>query len=239
MVGHGIIQHDSTARINSALSPESPVCFDIWASKGARTYRNYMYFLGSSRASIRGSVLERVLPIPGALVVEADEFMSLMSIAHSSAISLSACLTHYRLHDQNQHQFDADDSEWMCGKLNSLSCPALELTPRPLAAGNPEESIQIIVDQILVKLARMNLAFDGGMPWQTYFVEQEDFRLRYSGAPFGYREYKQLLLLLTLILPPRTFYKLRGLFTSHDMGRDPAAAVRETPLPNTEPGVRP
>jgi len=103
--------------------------------------------------------------------------MSLMSIAHSSAISLSACLTHYRLHDQNQHQFDADDPEWMCGKLNSLSCPALELTPRLLAAGNPEESIQIIVDPILVTVRRMNLTLDCGMPWQTYFVEQEHFWL--------------------------------------------------------------
>jgi hypothetical protein len=188
-----------------------------------------MYFLGASRVSIRRSVLERVLPIPGAIVVEADEFMSVMSIAHSSAILLPACLTHCRLHDQNQHQFNAEDPERMRGKLNSLSCLARELTPRLLAAGIPEESIQIIVDPILATVGRMKLTLDSGMPWQTYFVEQEHFRLYHSSAPFGDRVYKQLSLLLTLILPPRTFYRLKNFYTERTLSRSPVQLGEPSP----------
>ncbi len=237
-VGHGIIQHDSAAGTVSTLSPEFPGCFDIQSSKGAQTFRNYMCFLGTSRVSIRRSVLDRVLPIPQALVVEADEFMSAMAIAHSSAVLLPACLTHYRLHDQNQYQFSANDPERMRRKLNSLVCLATELTTQLASAGIPDESVQIIVEPILVSVGRMKLTLDGGMPWQTYFIEQEDFRLNHSSAPFGYRVFKQLSLLLALILPPRTFYKLRNLYTEKNLRRyrawtgepSPAAAIQEKPL---------
>ena len=195
-------------------------------------------FLGTSRVSIRRSILAKVLPIPEALVVEADEFMSAMSIAHSSAVLLPACLTHYRLHDQNQYQFSADDPERMRRKLNSLSCLAQELATQLAAAGIPEESIQIIVDPILVTVGRMKLTLDGGMPWETYLVEQEVFRLYHSSAPFGYRVYKQLSFLFALIMPPRTFYRLRNLYTEKNLGRyrgwvgepAPATAIQEKPL---------
>jgi hypothetical protein len=167
-----------------------------------------------------------------------DEFISAMSIAHSSAVLLPACLTHYRLRDENQYQFRADDPVGMRRKLNSLSCLARELTAQLAAAGIPEESIEIIVDPTLVTVGRMKLRLDGGMPWQTYFVEQEDFRLRYSSAGLGYRVYKQILLLLTLILPPRTFYRLTNLYAEENMRRHgggvakfpPASAIQETLL---------
>ncbi len=237
-IGHGIIQHDSAAGTASALSAEFPGSFDIRSLKGARTFRDYMCFLGTSRVSIRRSVLDRVLPIPNALVVEADEFMSAMSIAHSSAVLLPGCFTHYRLHDQNQYQFSADDPVRMRRKLNSLTCLARELAIQLAAAGIPEDSIEIIVDPILLTVGRMKLTLDGGMPWQTYFIEQEDFRLNHSSAPFGYRVYKQLSLLFTLILPPRTFYKLRNLYAEKNLRRyrswvgepSPAAAIQEKPL---------
>ncbi|HEY4742768.1 MAG TPA: glycosyltransferase family A protein [Candidatus Acidoferrales bacterium] len=238
VVGHGIIQHDFATGSSSAISPEFPGCFDIQSAKGAQTFRDYMCFLGTSRVSIRQSVLGKVMPIPHALVVEADEFMSAMSIAYSSAVLLPACLTHYRLHDQNQYQFSADDPTRMRRKLNSLTCLAQELIMQLSAGEIPRESILIIVDPILVTVGRMKLALDGGMPWQTYFVEQDDFRLNHSSAPFGYRVYKQLSLLLTLILPPRTFYKLRNIYSEKNLRRyrgwtgepSPAAAIREKAL---------
>jgi glycosyltransferase involved in cell wall biosynthesis len=238
VVGHGIIQHDSSTGASSALSPEFPGCFDIQSPKGAHTFRNYMCFLGTSRVSIRRSVLGKVMPIPHAVVVEADEFMSAMSIAYSSAVLLPACLTHYRLHDQNQYQFSANDPARMRRKLDSITCLARELILQLSAAGIPRESIHIIVDPILVTVGRMKLTLDGGMPWQTYFIEQDDFRLNHSSAPFSYRVYKQLSLLLTLFLPPRMFYKLRNIYSEKNLRRyrgwtgepSPAAAIQERPL---------
>ena len=238
VVGHGIIQHDSATGVNTALSPKFSGCFDLQTTKGAHTFRNYMCFLGTSRVAIRRTVLDRVRPIPETLVVEADEFMSALSIAKSSAVLLPACLTHYRLHDENQYQFSIQDPARMRRKLNSLSSLAEELAVQLFAAGVSKESIEIIVDPILLMVGRMKLALDGGMPWETYFTEQEDFRLNYSSAPFGYRVYKQIALLLTLVLPPRTYYKLRNLYAEKNLRRyrgwvgepTPVAQIQEKPL---------
>jgi glycosyltransferase involved in cell wall biosynthesis len=238
VIGHGIIQDDASAKTVSSLAPKFHGCFDMQSPKGAQTFRDYMCFLGTSRVSIRRSVLDKVLPIPEPLLVEADEFMSAVAIANSSAVLLPACLTHYRLHDQNQYQFSADDPVRLRRKFNSLSCLAQDLPKRLAEAGISEEAIEIIVEPILVAVTRMKLQLDGGMPWETYFVEQDDFRLSYSTAPFGYRVYKQLSLLLTLVLPPRVFYKIRTVYAEKNLRRyrgvlgepSPTSAVEETVL---------
>jgi glycosyltransferase involved in cell wall biosynthesis len=236
VVGHGIIQVDATAGTATAIAPKVPGCFDMQSRKGAQMFRDYMCFLGTSRVSIRKSVIEHVTPIPEPIVVEADEFMSAVAIAHSSAVLLPACLTHYRLHDQNQYQFTGDDPVRMRRKLNSLRCLVQELPKRLVAAGISYEAIEVIVEPILVTVEQMKLQLDGGMPWETYFVEQEVFRLSYSTAPFGYRVYKQLSLLLTLVLPPRFFYKLKGAYAAKNLQRyrswlgepSPTADIAET-----------
>ena len=81
-----------------------------------------MCFLGTSRVAIRRSLLEKVLPIPEALVVEADEFMSAVAIAHGGAYLLAEPLTFYRLHDQNQYQFREGDSPRMHKKMQLACC---------------------------------------------------------------------------------------------------------------------
>ena len=238
VIGHGILQVDSSTGNTSALSPKFSGSFDIQSTKGARTFRDYMCFLGTSRVCIRRKVLDSVVPIPASLVVEADEFMSAVAIAHSRAALLPACLTHYRLHEQNQYQFSVADPVRMRRKLNSLACLVRELPKRLAAAGVSEEAVEPILDPVRVDVGRLKLRLDGGMPWETYFIEQEDFRLSQSAAPFGYRVYKQLSLLLSLLLPPRVFYQLRDSYAARNLRRyrgwlgEPTSntAVMETPL---------
>ncbi len=198
VVGHGIIQIDSDTGNGSALSPQQTGCFDLRSDEGAQKFRNYMCFLGTSRVAIRRRILEKVLPIPEALLVEADEFMSAVAIAHGGAYLLAEPLTYYRLHDQNQYQFREGDDRRQHRKMNSLASLEDALKQRLAAAGVSPSATQIIVEPIHIATARMRLALDGGMPWETYRVERADFRLAYRETSLGYRAWKEAVLAVTL-----------------------------------------
>ena len=238
VVGHGIIEIDSATLKGSSLSPEHPGYFDLRSDAGAKRFRNYMCFLGTSRVAIRRSVLEKVLPIPEALVVEADEFMSAVAIAHGGAYLLAEPLTFYRLHDQNQYQFREGDASRMHRKMNALAALEDALAVRLEAAGVPAAAVQIIVEPIHITAARMKLILEGGMPWETYRVERADFRLAYSKTSLGYRAWKELTLAISLCLPPRWFYRLRDWYSEQNLRRlrsvvgepVPASAIAAAPV---------
>jgi glycosyltransferase involved in cell wall biosynthesis len=238
VVGHGIIQVDSGTGQGSVLTPEHPGSFDLATPKGAQTFRNYMCFLGTSRVSIRRETLMKTLPIPEELVIEADEFMSVMSVAHGGALLLDEPLTYYRLHDQNLYQFRDKDHRRMRRKYLVLACLVKELPARLRSAGIAADAIEIIVAPIRVSATRMKLALDGGWPWETYRAEKSDLDLAYRHTGLGYRAYKELSLLATLLLPPRLFYRMRDWYSEKDLRRFrrwlgdpvPAAPVNEKPF---------
>lgn len=242
-VGHGIVQVDSAANRVSALAPGTTGYFDLRSTEGAQTLRNFMAFFGTSRVAIRKSVLMKILPIPEALLVEADEFMSTTAVAECGAMLLAEPLTFYRLHDHNLFQFAANDLCRLRRKMSVLACLAEELPIRLRTANVTPEAVSIIVEPIQVAARRMRLALDGGMPWETYRVERADFRLSYHRTAWGYRVFKALSLLSTLLLPPRLYYRVRSWYAAHNLRRfrswlgepTPAAAVREEPLGPTVP----
>jgi len=237
-VGHGVIQVDGDTNHSTALAPGTIGYFDLASDKGAQTFRDFMAFLGTSRVSIRKRVLNKVLPLPNALVIEADEFMSAMAVAHAGAVLLAEPLTFYRLHDANLFQFRTTDRVRTRRKLEVLNCLAADLPPQLTRLGISPSAISIIVDPIRISTSRMKLMLDGGTPWETYLVEQADLRGAYGHVPMGYRLYKQITLLLALILPPRFYYQLKGLYAGNDLRRfrswlgepKPRARVRETLL---------
>jgi hypothetical protein len=57
------------------------------------------------------------------------------------------------------------------------------------------------------------------MPWETYLVERAFYRLGYPQASAGYRVYKELMLAMTLLMPPRGFYRLREWYTAKNLQR--------------------
>ena len=238
VVGHGIFQIDSLTGNGSALSPQQPGYFELRSDEGAQKFRNFMCFLGTSRVAIRRSLLEKVLPIPDALVVEADEFMSAAAIAHGGAYLLSLPLTYYRLHDQNQYQFRGGDTSRMRRKMNSLASLEHELPARLAAAGVPASAVNIIIEPIHIATTQMKLTLDGGMPWETYRIERAAFRLAYSRTTRGYRAWKEFVLAATLCMPPSWFYRLRDWYAERNLRRFrgavgepvPAAPIREVPI---------
>lgn len=238
VVGHGIFQIDSATGNGSALSPQHPGYFELRSDEGAQKFRNFMCFLGTSRVAIRRSLLEKVLPIPDALVVEADEFMSALAVAHGGAYLLAEPLTYYRLHDQNQYQFRGNDIPRLRRKMNALASLERELAVRLEAAGVGASAVNIINEPIHVAAAQMKLILDGGMPWETYRLERTVFRLAYRQTTPGYRVWKEMALAVTLCMPPRWFYRLRDWYAERNLRRFrgavgepvPAAPIRDIPI---------
>jgi glycosyltransferase involved in cell wall biosynthesis len=218
-VGHGIIEFDSAADSSASLTPELTGYFDLASSEGAQIFRNFMAFLGTSRVSIRKRVLEKVLPVPDALIVEADEFISTMAVAHDGAVLLPEPLTYYRLHDDNLFQFRVGDPIRMRRKMDVLACLASELPAQLARIGITASAISIVVEPIRTSVSRMRLMLDGGMPWETYRVERDGFEMSYESVSLGYRIYKELSLLLALFLPPRLYYKFRASYAKRDLRR--------------------
>jgi len=218
-VGHGIVEADSVANSSVALAPRLTGYFDLASNEGAQIFRNFMAFLGTSRVSIRKRVLDKILPVPEALVVEADEFMSTMAVAHDGAILLPEPLTYYRLHEDNLFQFRVGDPIRMRRKLEVLACLASKLPVQLARIGIAASAISIVVEPIRTSVSRIRLMLDGGMPWETYRVEQDSFEMSYKSVSLGHRIYKELSLLLALFLPPRLYYKFRTSYAARDLRR--------------------
>jgi glycosyltransferase involved in cell wall biosynthesis len=237
-IGHGIVQVDTAVNRSTAISPGVTGYFDLTSDQGAQTLRNSMAFLGTSRVAIRRNILAKVLPVPEALVIEADEHMSTMATAYGGAMLLEEPLTFYRLHGENLFQFENGDPVRMRRKLKALESLASDLPVQLSLAGVAPSAISIIVEPIRIASSRMRLALDGGTPWETYRVERAEFQRAYTHVSAGYRFYKEISLLLALVLPPRTYYALRRTYAAGDFRRyrswlgepKPKADVRETQL---------
>src|SRR5262249_11421639 len=107
MVGQGIVEVWADGK--RALGPGGLIRFDLKSESGPATFNRVIGFLGTSRMTWRRSVLERLLPIPEALVIEADEYLFTLGGAVAEVAVLDETLCYYRLHGQNLYQFGDDD----------------------------------------------------------------------------------------------------------------------------------
>lgn len=219
IVGHGIAEVDVDSKPVRTLAPPPIGIFSLQTDEGAQTFRNYMAFLGTSRVTIRKSVLAETIPVPDSLSIEADEFMVAAAMAQTSAKLLHEPLTFYRLHDGNLYQFRSANPERLRQKQRVLASLAdlLELRLEKLGISRP--AISIVVDPIRVSAVRMKLYLDGGSRREAYRAEKAELRYSYEHLTPGYVAWKQLSLALALLLPPRQYYKLREVYADRGLRR--------------------
>src|SRR5207249_2049987 len=88
----------------------------------------------SSRLALRKTVLDRILPIPDALVIEADEYIFTLASALAEAVVLDQTLVNYRYHAGNLFQIQVPDQAKLrrkCAVLASL----VQTLPQGVSAG--------------------------------------------------------------------------------------------------------
>ncbi len=84
-------------------------------------------------------------------------------------------------------------------------------------AGIPETTADSGGVSNRAEVARLKLILNGGWSWETFRAESLNFRLNYRDADWGYRLFKGFVLLLTLLVPPRTFYRIRRWYSEHNL----------------------
>lgn len=232
ILGHGIYEIDSDTRETTTTTPQhaGEIRFDTVA--GGRFFRQMMCFFGTSRVTMRRSVLSRVLPVPESLVVEADEFISIMSAAYSAAGLLQQPLTFYRLHANNLFQVRRKDEVKLRRIQVVLAALARELRIRLGSSSVGSEIIDAIVEPLDVGSTRLRLTLDGGSRWETFQTERTDFRIAYKKGSPAYRLFQNFVLGCTLALSPRSFYRLRDWYSRSKWRR--IRSILGEPVPNAE-----
>jgi len=213
MVGHGIVEvaADGSQRV---LVPGRLIHFDLKGESGPATFKQVTCFLGTSRLTCRRSVLERLLPIPEALVIEADEYLFTLGGAISEVAVLDEPLCYYRLHGQNLYQFSDYDPARLRRKHSVVAELADALPKKLTALGVSDANISKVVENTTYDARRLGLAIHGGHIGTAFPVEWAVMRAHPEQWPLARWPVKALMLLLALILPPKLFYRLRRRYSN-------------------------
>lgn len=231
-VGHGITEVDAAGEKLATYMPDQLFEVRLHTVQQAFEFLPLRMFLGTSRLAVRREILNRVLPLPAGLIVEADEFLIAHVVALAGARVLPQPLASYRLHAGNLYQF----AEWIPArvqrKLDSLTCIVKELPARLASAGVASDVIGAVVSPVRLDVDRMRLSLHNGRLGEAARVEREAFRQSYRRASFGYHLFHAAVLAAAAVLPSTFFYRLRRWYSARGLARIRRLAGDATPHPS-------
>lgn len=217
-VGHGYFEVDERDSICATWTPKEAPYLTLESPDLILQSRNSRTFLGTSRLAIRKSVLARALPVPPELPFF-DNFISSQAIAMGGALLLAEPLCYYRIHSGSLYASPeaSPQQQRRSYKLLRVLLENLPARLRKLGASDAAISAFLAFDQM--DALRLKLRLEGGWPWETFHAEAMSFRLSYRNPDPGYRLFKHFVLLSTLLMPPRSFYRMRGWYARHNIRR--------------------
>jgi GT2 family glycosyltransferase len=218
-VGHGIIESYTEAGSSVPLRPAQEFQLRLSTSDDAALFSHLRCFLGTSRFTARRSLLEKILPVPEELIVEADEFLFTLAVALGGAMVLQTPLTHYRLHGDNLFQFRSGDERKLRRKRDVMACLVRTLPQRLRAAGLAADVLEQVILPVWVEAERLRLTLGEGTPFDTFRLERASNRLAYRETSLGYRAFKAAVLLSTLVMPPKQFYRAKTWYAERGLRR--------------------
>jgi glycosyltransferase involved in cell wall biosynthesis len=218
-VGHGIVEMHLDGR-SRTVSRETPTRVSLRDRQAAHEFVPARCYLGTSRLSLRRDALEKILPAPEPLVFEADEWLWSIAVALGDVLVLGEPLTAYRIHGGNLYQSARVDLAALRRRQSVMAALLATLPPRLAELGVGRDSIEVVLDSIRVDEARTRLSIGGGTRRETFEIERKAYALR-DGRSTPWRE---MILRLALVLPPRHFYRLQRWYGQ----RVDAAAIRRS-----------
>ena len=159
--------------------------------------------------TIRTELLRRIVPVPEALVIQADEYLFTIAAVLSQAVVLSEPLTFYRHHSSNLFIISANDPARVRSKLVALQALSREISARLCALNVEPKTRKIIVETVEMEARHLRLAVDGGWPWETIATELQILRILHGDASLRQYLFSLARLVPALALPPRTYYRWR------------------------------
>jgi glycosyltransferase involved in cell wall biosynthesis len=228
ILGHGILETFEGGAVRRA-APEKQERLRLASLAAARVFRLRKSYLGTSRMAIRSAIARQIVPIPEALVIEADEYLFTLAAALSDLAILPATLTYYRQHGANLYNAGGGNVQGLRRKQTVMAALA-DVLRRELASRRvPADAIQCLVEIVQADADQMRLMLDGGAPWETVRTENTLYAVMHGDAPRSYRLFRWTTMLPAYVLPPRWFYAVRRWLTSQTWYRPARAKVLPVP----------
>src|ERR1700719_85944 len=178
-VGHAIKESlpDGQERISAPARDEK---FRIQSIESARLFRLRKSFLGTSRMTMRAEIARRILPVPEALVFEADEYLFTLAAVMSEVVILKEPLTCYVIHGGNLYVSAGSGRAGLRRKQQVMAALASSLQKALLAQGLPTDVVDGVVEIVQAEADQFRLMLDGGAPWETVRGENKMFEVLYD-----------------------------------------------------------
>jgi glycosyltransferase involved in cell wall biosynthesis len=213
IVGHGITVVHRDGREQHEILREG-FRFQANNAEGARLFRVRRSFMGTSRMTIRRSLLAEIGHVPDAIAIEADEYLFTMAALLRPARILPEPLTYYRLHDANLYQMSEMDRTRAKRKQAVIAALADALGAELARREVSQPAREILTRAVRNEADQLRLILGNGRPWETARTEWSIYRMLHPDAALAHRVFKVLTLLPALVVPPSVFYKAQRKFAS-------------------------
>ena len=204
LVGHAIKEFlpNGHERISAPARDEE---LRINSVESAKRFRLRKSFLGTSRMTMRAEIARNILPVPEALLFEADEYLFTLAAVMSDVIILREPLTCYVIHGSNLYM-SAVGKSGLRRKQQVMAALASSLQRILRAQGLTADVVDCVVEIIQAEADRFRLMLDGGARWETVRAENKLFEVLHRDASNSQKFFRTLSMIPAFLLPPRWFY---------------------------------
>jgi glycosyltransferase involved in cell wall biosynthesis len=217
-VGHGHYEFHERTNETWLRVPQRPALISMADREATRMAGLHRRFLLPSALTVRRKVLEWIMPIPEEMVFIADVPLQAAALVMGTLI-LEQPLFYYRYHAQNLYSIDANDDAKLCRKYEMTELVCERLNRRLVELGVREESVSEFLGGVWVEAKRFRLGRFGGSRLETLETEMQAFRTAFPNPSVGYRLFRYATVGAALLLPARSFYKLRDWYAEKGLGR--------------------
>ena len=204
MLGHSfsIVSEGEPSRI---ISPGGEVSINLRDAYSAEIFRLHRPYLGTSRLILRAEIARKCLPVPEALIFEADEYLFTVAAALSGGMILDQVLTFYRAHGANLFLAAGGSVDGERRKQIILETLASELQRVLPGLEVPPAAERTVIEIVGAEAAQHRLSLEGGSSWEVFQTETSLYRMHHAGAPWRSKVFRWLSMLPAILLPLERF----------------------------------
>jgi len=218
-VGHGYYEVREDTKEVRPCGPQGTKFLRLATPEAALEARENWRSLLMGALTIRRKVLEKVIPIPEALIFSADGPMQVTSMAGGVRV-LPEPLFYYRHHADNLYAVDEGNMAKVRTRYQLWETAMEVLEAQLMRLGVPSESIDVLLSPLWTDVSRFNLSRFGGSRLKALRTEMRSFRSDFKNPGLGYLLFKYFVVgPATLLLPPRRFYQARDWYAQRKLGR--------------------
>jgi hypothetical protein len=219
VVGHGCLIVDAQGHLQNTLLPQKSQRLNARTPEAVALFSRYTCFFGTSRVAYRKALLEQLLPIPEGAVIEADEWLFTLAPWLADVMVLDQALFYYRLHGGNMYMLNGASEKGLRRMHNSLASLVRYFPPKMRALGIPPEIEAPLLANLRLQTDLLRLQLMGGSRREVLRLERARDDLFNRTAPLSYRIFKQVVLLLALMLPSKQFFRLKNWYSESGLRR--------------------